>query len=112
MVMNYRTAITSLLLFSSIGFNVAEAGELASGRMKVNAICQTCHGLDGIGTIAGVPNLSGQKKEYMVTQLKAFRSGRREHNQMSIIAQMLSDDDINNVSEWYSNIKITLEAPQ
>ena len=29
----------------------------------------------------------------------------------SLIAQMLSDDDIENVSEWYSKIKITIELP-
>lgn len=107
-----RQIVTLLLLFASIGFSIAEAGGLAAGKSKVEAICQTCHGLDGIGTLAGVPNLSGQKMEYMVTQLKAFRSGRREHNQMTIIAQMLTDKDIDNVSAWYSNIKITIEPPR
>jgi cytochrome c553 len=108
-----RPIIIPLLLLVSIGLKVVEAGgELPTGKIKAESACQTCHGIDGIGTMAGVPNLSGQKKEYMVTQLKAFQSGRREHNQMSIIAQMLTDDDIDNVSEWYSSIKITVETPQ
>lgn len=56
-------------------------------------------------------NLGGQQKGYMVIQLKAFRDGKRQHPQMSIIAQGLSDDDIENVAEWYSNIRVTFETP-
>ncbi len=36
----------------------------------------------------------------------------RHHEQMSIIAKMLNDDDIENVAEWYSSIKITIEMPK
>lgn len=56
-------------------------------------------------------NLSGQQKEYIVAQLEAFRSGKRRHEQMSIIAKMLNDDDIENLAVWYSSIKITVEMP-
>ena len=31
---------------------------------------------------------------------------------MTMIAQMLSDDDIENVSEWYSRIKISISDPE
>jgi cytochrome c553 len=57
-------------------------------------------------------NLSGQQKEYIVAQLEAYRRDQRRHEQMNIIAKMLSDDDIENVAEWYSSIKITIELPQ
>jgi cytochrome c553 len=30
---------------------------------------------------------------------------------MSLIAQMLSNEDIENVAEWYSKIKISIELP-
>jgi cytochrome c553 len=59
----------------------------------------------------GAANLSGQQKEYLVGQLRAFRSGGRRNEQMSIIAKPLSDDDIDNVSEWYSSIKVSVEMP-
>jgi cytochrome c553 len=88
------------------------AANLAAGKARAEATCQTCHGMDGLGTIAGVPNLSGQREDYMIKQLKAFRSSQRQHPQMSIIAQMLSDEDIENVSKWYSSIKISVELPE
>jgi len=31
---------------------------------------------------------------------------------MSIIAQMLSEEDIDNVTDWYSSIIATFEIPQ
>jgi len=83
-----------------------------AGKHKVEAVCQTCHGMDGIATIPMAANLSGQQKLYLIAQLEAYRKGQRQHQQMSIIAQMLSDDDIKNVSEWYANIKVTVEVPE
>jgi cytochrome c553 len=45
-------------------------------------------------------------------QLKAFRSGERKHEQMSIIAQGLSDEDIRDLVSWYSSLKISVEMPK
>jgi cytochrome c553 len=89
----------------------AVAGELTAGKAKVEAACQVCHGVDGKATVAMAANLSGQQKEYIIAQLEAYRSGQRNHAQMNIIAKILSDDDIENVAEWYSSIKITIEMP-
>ena len=90
----------------------ARAGDAAAGRAEVRAVCQTCHGEDGKATLARAGNLSGQQKEYLVEQLRAFRSGSRRNEQMSIIAKSLTDADIENVSEWYSSIKVTIEVPK
>ncbi len=48
--------------------------------------CRVCHGLDGVGTNPSVPNIGGQSAQYLVKQLHDFRDGRRENEQMSIIA--------------------------
>jgi cytochrome c553 len=90
----------------------ATAGDPAIGRATAEAVCQTCHGLDGQATLAMAAHLSGQQKEYLVIQLEAFRDGKRQHPQMSIIAQGLSDEDIDNVAEWYSSIRVTVEMPE
>lgn len=90
----------------------ASAGDPAAGRAKAEMTCQTCHGLDGVATIPMAANLAGQQKLYLVAQLEAYRSGKRRHEQMSIIAQMLSDEDIENLAEWYAGIRITVEMPE
>lgn len=90
----------------------ALAADAAAGRAKARAACQTCHGENGQATLAGVPNLSGQQKEYLVEQLRAYRAGSRRNEQMSIIAKMLTDADIDDVAEWYASIKVTVEMPK
>ena len=69
------------------------AGGLAAGKAKAEAMCQTCHRIDGKATIPTAANLSGQQKGYLVAQLQAYRSGKRRHEQMGIIAKMLSDQE-------------------
>jgi cytochrome c553 len=71
-----------------------------------------CHGLDGIARQPDAPNLAGESPIYVARQLEAFRSGERQHPQMSIIAQGLSDEDIADLAAWYSSIKITVEMPE
>ncbi len=106
-------AILAALPISTTGLvgDSVFAGELVAGKAKAEAICQVCHGLDGKATVPMAANLSGQQKDYMIAQLEAYRSGKRHHEQMSIIAKMLDDDDIENVAEWYSSIEISIEMP-
>ncbi len=110
------TRILPILAFVLIAATVflgdrALAGDLMAGKAKAEATCQVCHGLDGRAVVPMAANLSGQQKQYIIAQLEAYRSGKRRHEQMSIIAKMLDDDDIENVAEWYSSIKITIEMP-
>lgn len=79
---------------------------------KVETLCQNCHGEYGVAVLPGAANLSGQQKEYLREQLRAFRSGRRQNPQMSVVAKSLTDDDIESLAEWYSSIKITVEKPK
>ncbi|MGB5452483.1 MAG: cytochrome c [Sedimenticolaceae bacterium] len=88
------------------------AADIAAGKAKAETVCQTCHGMDGRGIVAMVANIGGQQKQYLVKQLGDYRAGRRQHQQMSIIVQMLSDEDIDNVTEWYSSIVATFEIPE
>ena len=96
------------LCLTAVAATAADAG---AGRAKAESVCQTCHGVDGQATQAMVPHLSGQQQDYLVIQLEAYRSGQRQHPQMSIIAQMLSDEDIRNLAAWYASIPIKVELP-
>lgn len=57
------------------------------------------------------PNLAGQPLFYLIDQLKHYRSGARSHEIMAVIAKQLSDQDIENVSEWYSSIRVEAYRP-
>ncbi len=110
-ISNSRIHIT-LAAALCITSQAAMTADPAAGRDKVQAACQTCHGLDGVATSAMVPNLSGQNKDYLMIQLEAYRSGQRQHAQMNIVAKGLSDEDIENTAEWYSSIQVTITSPE
>ena len=86
--------------------------DAATGKDLAKAKCQVCHGIDGIAKIPIAPHLAGESQIYIETQLKAFRTGKREHEMMSVIAKDLSDEDIVNLAQWYSAIKIKVEMPE
>ena len=88
----------------------AHAGDAAAGKTKAK-LCRTCHGIDGIARIPIAPHIAGESEVYLETQLKAFRSGKRTHEIMSVIAAKLTDEDIVDLAAWYSSIKITAEMP-
>ena len=101
----------SLLLGGACGALAAPALADAAPA-KVRVLCQNCHGENGVAVLPGAANLSGQQKEYLVGQLRAFRSGSRQNPHMSIVAKTLTDADIEVLAEWYSAIKVTVEAPK
>lgn len=89
----------------------AQAADPETGR-SLAAQCRTCHGLDGIARIPIAPHLAGENRIYIETQLKAFRSGKREHEMMSVIARDLSDEEISHLAAWYESIEITATMPE
>ena len=76
---------------------------------------ETKKDLDGVAASGGnsviIPNLTAQHKDYLIAKLKDYKSNKIDHPQMSIIAQMLTDEEISAVSEWYSRIKIRIFDP-
>jgi len=91
------------------------SAELQNGKKKAKAICSACHGINGQAAAGGnsviIPNITAQHKDYLIARLKAYKAGKIQHDQMTIIAGMLSEQDIENVAEWYSRIKIKIFDP-
>ncbi|MFY9327462.1 MAG: c-type cytochrome [Georgfuchsia sp.] len=89
-------------------FNVAASpvsqGDVVAGRV-IAAGCEGCHGEAGIGANDSGPGLAGQKVDYLILALKAYKSGARAEPVMSAMAQELSDNDIDNVVAYFSTSK-------
>lgn len=92
------------LLLSVLGLLFA-TDVMAVDSARVNEIiedkCQHCHGVDGEASNSIYPRLAGQHQEYMVKQLKNFRSGEREGT-MNEMAESLTDDEIIALAEYFS----------
>lgn len=102
---------TAVLAVATAGIVPVHAADPASGRKKAS-MCQTCHGYDGIARIPNAPHIAGESRIYLQAQLKAFRSGKRQHEIMSVIAGQLSDEDIADLAAWYSSIEFTVSPPE
>jgi cytochrome c553 len=67
--------------------------------------CGNCHGLRGRGEGVMLPPLAGQPQAYLVSQLNAFRTQRRQNDTVAVmegIASRLSPDDIEALAQYFS----------
>ncbi|MDP2368424.1 c-type cytochrome [Rhodoferax sp.] len=83
--------------------------DLAKGEASF-AMCVACHAADGNSAIPANPKLAQQHPQYLIKQLREFKSGKRENPIMTGMAAALSEDDIKNVSFWLSSKKAVAGA--
>ncbi len=82
-------------------------GDAEKGKAK-SAVCAACHGKNGVAMVPIYPNLAGQNQAYLESSLKAYRAKQRQGGQAVVMqaqAASLSDEDITNLSAYYSGLK-------
>jgi cytochrome c553 len=84
------------------------SADAAAGRTKAQ-MCTTCHGANGLAVAPNTPHLAGQPEPYLVEQLKAYRSGKRAHEVMRVVAKPLTDADIADLAAWFASLEIVLK---
>ena len=75
-------------------------------RRQATQVCASCHGPRGQSVSPAFPRLAGQRKEYLETQLKAFRDRTRADPMAQAymwgMASQLTDDAIAGLAGYYS----------
>ena len=94
------------LLLALAGGAQADA---AAGKQRAAVACAVCHGPLGLSMQPNVPHLAGQPEIYLVEQLRNYRSGKRHHEVMGVIAKPLSDQDIAHLAQWYASLQVRVE---
>jgi len=88
--------------FQASGFTAPADPALA----ETEHVCSSCHGMAGDSGTPEFPNLAGQRKDYLVTELTEFRDRRRAgpgaRAYMWGMAGPLSDQRIEALAAWYS----------
>jgi cytochrome c553 len=95
---------TALMMLMVLSETLYAAGDVEAGKSK-SQTCIACHGQNGVSPNPLWPNIAGQKDQYIIEQLKALKSGTRVNPMMSPIAKMLSDQDMENLAAYFSQIK-------
>ncbi len=93
--------------FSANAFAEAKVKANASAGKAKAAVCASCHGSNGMTTIPGYPNLAGQNEQYLVTAMKAYKSGERTGATATIMKlqmQVLNEQDIKDLAAYYSQM--------
>ncbi|MCU0763496.1 MAG: cytochrome c [Hydrogenophaga sp.] len=96
---------------ASVLANPALAADPVAGRTKAAAACAVCHGPNGVSMAPNAPHLAGQPAIYLVEQLKNYRSGKRPHEVMGVIAKPLTDTEIDDLAAWYGSLQISVQMP-
>jgi cytochrome c553 len=100
----------ALAAFSALAAEAA--GNADAGKAK-SGVCVACHGPTGMSPQDIWPNLSAQRYGYIVKQLTAFRDGTRKDPVMEPLAKGLTDEDIRNLSAYFSQQRaVAPPAPQ
>ena len=79
------------------------------GALQVRALaatCANCHGTDG-RTVTGspIPPIAGMQRDYLVTQLQAFKAGTRPSTIMTQLAKGYSDAQIEQLATYFAGRK-------
>jgi cytochrome c553 len=67
--------------------------------------CAICHGTEGRPVTKDVIPLAGLPRDHIVTQMKAFRDGKRTATVMHQIAKGYSDAQIDQLASWFASQK-------
>ena len=102
--------VAFLAFFAAWSFAVAQSnGDVAEGRILAEKSCVYCHGPDGNGnnglppyTSDIIPHISGQPQPYFINSMGAYKQGTRLDDDMNIVSEQLSDEDIRNLAACYA----------
>ena len=86
------------------------AGSAEAGKAKA-AACAACHGADGNGAASIYPRLAGQHADYLLIALKRYKSGERQNPMMSAMVAPLSEQDMENLAAYFSQLPGKLGLP-
>jgi cytochrome c553 len=95
-------ALALALLMPGTG---AAQGDIEAGRAKAYT-CLGCHAVEGYRNAYPsyrVPKLGGQHQSYIVSSLKAYKSGARQHTTMQALASTLSEQDIQDIAAYFAS---------
>lgn len=107
-----NTAKAFGLICAALAFTAAwpaagqNQGNADAGRNK-SSTCVGCHNIPGYRTafpeVYSVPKLDGQHAPYIISALRAYKSGERQHPSMRAVAASLSDQDMADLAAFYSS---------
>ena len=90
-------------------FITVSGSAMADGAALYSQTCASCHGATGAEPIMGTyPKIAGQNSDYLVQQMKDFKSGARTNAQSAVMKGMvaaLSEDNMKQIADFLAAVK-------
>lgn len=103
-----------LCLVAAVGAGAASGGKPApmTAEAEVHAVCQKCHSATGDSVLPIFPRLNAQQPDYIVAQLKAFSSHKRNDTHaigyMGPVAHQMDERLMIGLAKYFAAQKPTL----
>lgn len=91
-----------LLALPALAAPPAQPQTKAQARPPRLGLCAACHGERGMAVAPGVPNLAGQRLDYLLDALQQYRDGRRNAAAMRAALGPLNQGQIEQLARWYA----------
>jgi len=79
----------------------------AVGGDNLAAPCAKCHGKAGTASAQGVPYIGGQRADYLVASMRAYRDGSRKHEAMRVALATFNENDLASIAAHYAGLSAT-----
>jgi cytochrome c553 len=85
--------------------------DISDGKGVAQKSCAGCHGINGLATAKGAPNIAGQRPVYLHRELLVYKVGGRGDTPMNNVVKFLSDDALLKVAAYYASLDPAQPAP-
>jgi cytochrome c553 len=95
----FSTIFGATVIFAAVAVPAA-AADVNEAKVRV---CNSCHGPDGVPPSPTTPIIWGQQLNYLVKQMRDYRSGDRNNSPiMSAIVRDVQEDDAPKLAAYYA----------
>lgn len=100
-----RLKLLAALFAGGVVFSSSVLAHEPTPSAMLSNTCNGCHGTDGHSAGPNMPNLGGVPSNYIVEQMKNFKSGERKSSIMGRLAKAYSDEEIALIASFFSTQK-------
>jgi sulfide dehydrogenase cytochrome subunit len=99
----------AVIVGGMLATTAAQAEITQRGAMLANT-CVGCHGTNGVSSGPAIPTIAGISKAYFTDNMKSYRDGSRPSTIMGRLAKAYTDQDINDMADYFSAMKFVPHA--
>jgi len=95
----------------ALGAAPSVSAQDANHARNLAAACFTCHGTDGHSAGGIPPSIAGQNRDYLLQQMRDFKSGKRPATIMHQQAKGYTDAELQALAAYFAGVKAAPTTP-